>query len=373
MAHIAWYKWIPNIFNTIKVIVKSKKTVCLFSITLLSIIGVLLVRHGYRKMQSNAQARQPNQAVISLGNSNLQSFKIVSNEITSTGQIVHATKNGVEKKIFIPRGMSVPENILDSTLFGQPKIPKQPNRPTDVLNSDLNFYGLVVDENSNVIAGANVNTIVLVMSPGQDAHSQTSSLVSGSDGRFSIEKQWGQQIMVKVSKASYLDTTWQTFRYGNIGGVEPRYYPDQNNPAVFVLYAKANSETNSASLFSFNKVFGLPHDGSSTRIDLTTGQIVPTGGDLIVSINCPEPYTNLKEFSWEISINVVGGGLIEAHPINNQIENMQDAPSDGYSEGFDLKYDANSPDYRRQLDDLYYISSRNGQVYAKVRRHMTTF
>ena len=356
-----------------------RNTVWPCSFILLAVLGFILVRHA-RDTRSNTRIGLPNQTIqatisrtnVEAEHSNPQGFTIISTEMTPTGQIVYATKSGIEKRAFIPRGMSVPENVLEATLFGQPTIPNQPHRPSDVLNSNLVFYGLVVDENSNIVTGAKIDTSVLVMAPGKDAHPLISSLASGANGRFSIEIPWGQQIMVKVTKTNYVGTPWQTFRYGNIGGLEPKYYPDENNPTIFALHTKPNSETNTAPLFSFNNVFGLPHDGSPVRIDLTKGQIVKDGGDLIVSITCQEPYTNLKQFPWEISVSVVGGGLIEEHPIDGQIGNMQEAPSNGYSEGFDLKYDANSLDYHRQLDGLYYIASRNGQIYAKVRINMTT-
>jgi hypothetical protein len=301
--------------------------------------------------------------------SNSKPFTIISDEITTTGRVVRVTKDGIERQALIPAGMQIPVEDLEATLFAVPYVPKQPDRPTDVLNGNLVFYGLVIDQDSNVVSGATVDTRIMVKHPGKKTASQDARLLTGSDGRFLIEMPWGQQVQVRVTKTNFTDVPWQMFRYGNIGGIEPRHSPDPNNPVLFSLYSKANAQP----LVAFNKVFRLPHDGTPVRIDLTTAGVVSEGGDLIVSADCPEPYNNLKKFPWSLSVNVVGGGLVEAHPIDGRIQNMKQAPCDGYSEGFEVKYDASTPDseYRRQLDKLYYIGSRNGQIYAKARINMT--
>lgn len=309
---------------------------------------------------------------IDLDISNAQPFKIISDENTSTGRVVRVTKNGVEKQALIPFGMNIHEKDIAATLFAEPYVPKQPSSATEVLNRDLFFYGLVVDEKSNSISGACVESKVMVVQPGHNAVTRDIYVLSDNDGRFAIEMPWGQQIQVMVKdRPNFTDAPWQMFRYGNIGGLEPKHAPDRNNPVVFTLYSKTNAQV----LFAFNKVFRLPHDGTPVRIDLTTGIIVSEGGDLIVSTYCPEQYSNLINTPWKLSLKVVDGGLLESHPIGDRLENMRMAPSGEYISSYEVNYDASLPDsqYRRQADGLFYINSRNGLIYAKIRIFMTTF
>lgn len=295
-------------------------------------------------------------------------FEILSDQMTATGRVVRAMKNGVEKSAYIPPTMEISKEQLEATLFAEPKIPKRV-KPTDVLESHLSFYGRVLDQISNAIVGASIETTTLVMFPGKNAEQKKDQFLSASDGSFSVEEDWGQQLTIKVKKNGYIDAPYQVFRYGNNAPSSPKHIPDSINPVIFVLHEKQSSE----SLFSFTTGQGLPHEGTPVRFDLTTGKIVATGGDLIVSINCPDPYDNSKKSPWSLSVMVENGGLIETHPVDGRIENMFKAPATGYENGFEVKYGPDTPEYKRQHDSLYYLTSRYGQVYAKLRITMNTY
>ncbi len=295
-------------------------------------------------------------------------FEILSDQLTATGRIVRVMKNGVEKSAFIPPTMQISAEQLEATLFAEPKVPK-PVKPTDVLESHLSFYGRVLDNMSNGIAGASVETMTLVMVPGKNAEQKKNHLLSASDGSFSVEEDWGQQLTIKVKKNGYIDAPFQVFHYGNNDTSSPKHIPNPADPVTFILHEKKTSE----SLFSFSMGQGLPHEGTPVRFDLTTGTIVATGGDLIVSINCPERYDNSKKTPWSLSVRVENGGLIQAHPVDQRIENMLEAPATAYENGFQVEYGPDTPEYKRQHDGLYYLTSRNGQIYAKLRITMNTY
>jgi hypothetical protein len=100
---------------------------------------------------------------------------------------------------------------------------------------------------------------------------------------------------------------------------------------------------------------------------------VPQGGDLVVSIWCPEPYTNLRQFPWRLTVEAVDGGLVEVEGAELRMEHLHKAPVAGYQSGFQVEYGPNSAEYRRQHDGWYFVRSRSGQVHAKLRFEMRTF
>ena len=131
-------------------------------------------------------------------------------------------------------------------------------------------------------------------------------------------------VMVSVSKEpGYISPPVQIFQYGPVGNLL-LHRPTVVDPIVFTLHRKKSEEP----LFVFSNGFLAPNTGQSVKVDFTTGKPVRDGGDIIVSIYCPEPYTNLKRFPWKLSVQVVGGGLIQADA--RRLSEMHEAPLGAY-------------------------------------------
>jgi hypothetical protein len=94
---------------------------------------------------------------------------------------------------------------------------------------------------------------------------------------------------------------------------------------------------------------------------------VPAGGDLVITLQAFEPYTNLRQFPWSLSVEVVDGGLVEVNRRPQLLQYLPEAPTDGYIPGFAVEHGPNLPNYWRQHESMFYLRSRNGQIYAKIR------
>jgi hypothetical protein len=298
--------------------------------------------------------------------------KIISDTTTSSNRIVVAEKDGIQKTVIIPPTLA---NALtdDQILYSLFATNTAPKKPGPGLNQHLTFYGMTIDDQTNALAGAIITGSILVVdgqNPPQEVLVET---VSDGDGRFQFDMDYGQLISLTVSKGTnYISPPPRWFRYGSAGygpqESETISNPNINDPVVFVLTKKLPPEQ----LTEFRKNFAAPNTGDPVRVDLTTGQIVSAGGDLIISITCPEPYSETKSSPWSLSVKVVDGGMIQVGDQNTRMEYLQQAPADGYTDGVAVSYDQNSIPYRRQYEGWFYVKSRNGAVYAKMYFDMNT-
>ena len=62
-----------------------------------------------------------------------------------------------------------------------------------------------------------------------------------------------------------------------------------------------------------------------------------------------------------------------APPDSVRLEYLHEAPDGDYTPAIGVEYGPDSMPYVRQFDGLFYIKSRNGRVYAKLRFDMNTF
>jgi hypothetical protein len=96
---------------------------------------------------------------------------------------------------------------------------------------------------------------------------------------------------------------------------------------------------------------------------------------LVVSIHCPEPYTELKRFPWKFALQSVEGGLFVLPSSPGKfvsLERLHLAPEDGYAPMLSMAYPHDSTPFQVQYEGTFYLKSRNGQVYAKLRFDVST-
>ncbi len=304
-------------------------------------------------------------------NTNISLGKIISDTTTSSNRIVVAEKDGVQRTAVIPPTLAnalTDDQILYS-LFATNPPPKKSNITP---NQHLTFYGLTVDDQTNTLSGVTISGSVLVVDGTNPGHQISVSTVSGEDGRFQVDVDYGQLIWLNVSKGTnYISPPPQWFRYGAMGyGPSDSTQisnPDSRDPVLFTLTKKQPPN----SIVEVSHWFYAPNSGDPVHVDLATGQMVKDGGDLIVSIYCPEPYTELKRFPWKLSVQVIGGGLIQVR-VDQPLQYMLEAPADGYQSGFAIEYGPSIEPWSVEYDGVYYLMSRNGQFFGKLRFSMTT-
>jgi len=232
----------------------------------------------------------------------------------------------------------------------------------DINRQDITFYGVAVDQETNVLAGATVNALVVVRNLAGEREEKM-TLTTGPDGRFVIDGITGESLGVTVTKTNYHFAPTRLFHYSLFYGASA-HRPDPGNPVVFVLTKVKPADH----LVRFERGLRAPNTGEPVRIDFATGQVVRQGGDLVISIECPEKFEFGNPVPWRMRLEAVGGGFAPGDA--ERLEWMYEAPPAGYQPVIEVSYGHEGEGFGAQFDGFFYVMSRGGRHYAKVRFDM---
>ncbi len=220
------------------------------------------------------------------------------------------------------------------------------------------FYGKVIDEKNNPIAGANIK-----ISPADHPFASGSEYNRNSDkdGLFSITGIHGIGLMVDVSKEGYysIPESRGHFEYfSGAGGSPARTNPD--NPAVFTLRKKGITEP----LIVIEKDIKIDRKGTPVQIDFKTGRIT-TNGDIQVEAWTHDrdggAFDPSKHYDWQCRVSVPGGGLTQRTGDEFNFE----APADGYQNDDTFNMTASDPNWSNTVSKEYYLKTPGG-LYVRL-------
>lgn len=271
--------------------------------------------------------------------------------------------------------------------YGRRAIAEQKARNTEIeriwkaqLSAPINFFGKVVDENSQAIAGAIVELSWNDLPPEEETreytgenftpfaymHSSKSQTTSDAQGLFSLVDKKGKRLSVRVSKAGYYSTAdarLQTFEYGDpLVGI---FTPDPANPVVFHLRKKGAGVDLVTSQYGVSPLLEVkaPRDGTPVQVDMferKSGQ-----GPLTISQTKP-PYESWKQATnWIFRMEIPGGGFVEHND-----EFPFEAPEGGYQAILEFSFQKDTPDWKINLRKDFYIKSGNPPRYGRL--HLET-
>jgi hypothetical protein len=219
----------------------------------------------------------------------------------------------------------------------------------------IDFYGKVIDENSNVISGARVG-FQWIESP-DDEYGHRASTESDSQGLFSLNGKHGTSLEVSASKEGYYTPGpgFESFAYALSG----HFLPDPANPIVFHLRKKGRGEQliHIAGIgLRTMRDFLLSGDGKATEVLLRDGRLAPEGqGDLRVEFWAGQPIEGAPwRITWRCRVRVPGGGLIQTEE-----EFPFLAPQTGYAESDEWAIDTTN--WTEQVNKQYYVKLRDGR------------
>lgn len=204
----------------------------------------------------------------------------------------------------------------------------------------IEFYGKVVDENTNAIAGTSVRFSWTDMTAEDGA--STSATASDAAGVFSLQGVRGRSLTVWVSKDGYLASGGgqQTFLYGNF---DAKFNPDPWNPVVFTLRKKGRPEP----LVAVKSNYGIPRDGTPLAIDLASGQAAKgENGNLVVQCWTEDQgKARGQKYDWHCRLTIPGGGIM---PTDEEFAFL--APESGYKPTAEIQMPADRPDWKSDVD-----------------------
>jgi hypothetical protein len=208
--------------------------------------------------------------------------------------------------------------------------------------SPIDFYGKVVDENSNAIAGAQIS-FHWVEIPDASGNRDTNS-ESDAAGLFSLHGQRGPDLSVSISKEGYYATRGgATYGPGN-----PDFSPNASNPVVFQLRKKGKGEP----LIVLKRNYSLPRDGKPVSIDLSTGATMQSDrGNLVIQcLTEDQEKASGGKYNWRCVITIPRGGVTLTHE-----EPAFLAPENGYTESTEISMPSSRQDWKDEVNlKLYY-------------------
>jgi hypothetical protein len=217
----------------------------------------------------------------------------------------------------------------------------------------IEFYGKVVDENSNAVAGAKIG-FHWVEIPTEEGN-RTTTTESDAAGLFSLHGQRGPSLTVWFSKEGYYSSRGGQMSFNYASGPDI-LSPDPQNPVVFNLKKKGTPEplVHIAGIgLRTMRDYLLAADGKPTEVSLRDGRLAPAGQrDLKVEFRAGESIAP-SEISWWCRVTVPDGGLIQT---SEEFPFL--APENSYQE-FD-QWSITSTNWTESLDKQYYVKLRDG-------------
>ena len=229
----------------------------------------------------------------------------------------------------------------------------------------IEFYGKVVDENTNAVSNADVHFVWTDLSPKGNSDKQTTS---DGNGLFSLRNEAGKHLMVQVSKQGYY--SYQPFGAAFFyAGEDQNFVPDAANPVIFRLKKKGVAEplVHVQAPIGGAKGFRVARDGTAIEISLTTGKTVSLGeGDFRVQCwTDDQSKPRGEKYDWKCQITVPNGGLVQS------TEDLDfQAPSDGYrtSELIDMPANVGG-EWSSHVKRNYFLKLADGN-YARLSFEM---
>jgi uncharacterized repeat protein (TIGR03803 family) len=242
-------------------------------------------------------------------------------------------------------------------------------RILDAMQCPIDFYGRVVDENTNNVPGAGItfqwNDL---LARGSEANSTTQS---DPGGMFSLLGKQGSSLSVSVGKDGFYGTrdSKQYFKFGKMDA-GAKHLPDPQRPVVFTLRKMGAG----AELISTDFPIGmgqhpqLRRDGTPVEIDMLRGGPAPAGsGQLKMEFWNDATNRNARIFNWRLKLTVPGGGLVET-----QEEFPFLASESGYQCPLAIEMLATDKEWKSDLRTKYYVHLPDGK-YGRVEVNLMAY
>lgn len=227
-------------------------------------------------------------------------------------------------------------------------------------NVPVAFYGKVIDQDGNPIAGAKVKGEVLhvkVMAPAPfGAADEIIPIDENSDsgGQFQIQNVSGRSFdLDSIQKDGY---EAEPDNCPHVFGAASGAF---DNPVIFKMWSTNVHEQ----LITGSDKFPIVPDGRPYYIDLMKGEISQAqSGDLRVWIKFPQQTEFGQYYDWSCEIDVLGGGLQSSDSYS-----MFAAPADGYVPTFSLQQKIRDGQRGSIGDKKFYITLDNGKIFGRIQ------
>ena len=225
-------------------------------------------------------------------------------------------------------------------------------------NVPIDFYGRVIDQDSNSVSGASVKVYIRHWKLTDDAVSEPirTDKITDADGRFEIHGVTGDAVDIEaMQKPGYELSPKFSHSAGPASG-------SADNPVVYQMWKTGEK----AQLVSGNKFWGIVPDGRPYTIDLLLGTKSESGtasGDLRVAVSRPPNVSRKDLYDWSFKITPIDGGILETTD-----EFMYQAPDNGYAPEYEFQLKASDTNWTHRVKKDFYVRSRGryGRINVEV-------
>ncbi|HEU6448913.1 MAG TPA: carboxypeptidase-like regulatory domain-containing protein [Verrucomicrobiae bacterium] len=217
------------------------------------------------------------------------------------------------------------------------------------------FYGRLEDQFGNPIPYAEIACSVRIYNGTQSTVDRFSATSDGN-GFFTINHGKGESLSVVPSKKGYVSMMTKT-SYNYSFMYSDHITSDQSNPTIIKMWKLQGAEP----LVDISKEYRLPFTDKPISFDLIEKNIVPTGGDIKITVHRPSGEVSEHNVQkWSINFEVIGGGFIETSGKDSAVTfaaPLGDYQSSGVFEN------NNGPDL---IDKALFLKSRDGRIFSKL-------
>ena len=227
-------------------------------------------------------------------------------------------------------------------------------------NKPIDFYGQVIDQDSNALSGVVVKSVVQQITMPDSLQgpefvgSKSIEVMRTTDaaGRFEISGLEGEGFGVGLTKDGY-EAEPNHRSFGPSGG-------SFEQPVIFKMWNTNIHEQ----LITGEKKFPIVPDGRPYVIDLAKGTISETGaGDLKVWVKRPSQITYGQRYDWSCEVDAINGGILQE---TDSGSSMYSAPANGYIPSFQFEQKVGSGWGDTTGPQRFYVRLDNGQEYGRI-------
>lgn len=239
--------------------------------------------------------------------------------------------------------------------------------PSYQWRTPIEFFGKVLDENNQPVAGADVEIewVGTRAVYGGDGVGHK-KLTADANGRFIIKGIEGKCLGVLVSKDGYhRRRSWNNGHFEYAGFWEPEFIePDANNPIVFHLLKKREAEPT----YHLDSRFIVKAPALETHLDLLSKPVQKAApADLFVHITRAPDAGDYKPFDWKIEIEGRNGSELA----ESADEFMTLAPAEGYKPRIEQEHKALSSGAWKKA--RFYVRNKSRNFFAAVEIEAAAF
>ena len=248
-----------------------------------------------------------------------------------------------------------------SALLQPPPRPKskQLHDLVPLVNVPILLYGKLEDQFGNPIQGAEITGDVTVFNGYAGTHEKVLT-TSDARGLFTLDGGRGQILGVLPQKAGYALASLNAG--GDYSKEEAKRHADPDNPVAIKMWKLQGEEP----LLRINQNYTLHYTNEPIHFDLIEGRKVSSGGDITITVHRAQGIVSERhEQEWSLEIEAVSGGLVGS---SGTERTTYAAPESGYRSGETFVLSTNPPyKWSGGLSEGFFVKSREGQVYSKLR------